>query len=193
MLASDSMDFFYLLQKVANLCKTVFVAFSGKCVFGAFENKSLFFHNLTNPRFAQKNPHFSGHMCPNTSNSLDRKRIAHILRIGFNCFDKTSSIIGGCDNRPAATRLVVKSAKTIFLEDIEPIVNTLLVASKYFRNLWYRITHRAKPNCLCPLSDTIAMPFAIQIFDFLMFFFGQFSYKSLWPHADTLHNPLIIT
>jgi hypothetical protein len=182
--------FFYLLQKVSDLCKTVFVAFLGKGMFGTLENKSLFFHDLTDSRFAQESFQFSCHMCAYSSNCPDGKWISQVSGIGFDSFDKTATVFGRSYYRPAFSRFVVKTIETIRLEAVEPIVNTLLIASEYFRNLWYRIALRAKPYCLRPFSETVVRAFKIQVFYFLMLIFGQFSYKSLWPHADVLSNPL---
>jgi len=181
--------FFYLLQKVSDLCKAVFVAFLGESMFGTFENKSLFFHYLANSRFAQEDFQFSGHMCAYTSDCPDCKWISHLSWIGLYRIDKTTAVFGSSYNWPAFSMFVVKAIQTICLEAVEPIVNTLLVASKYFRNLRYRIALVAESYCLSPFFDTVIKAFTIQVFYFLLLIFGQFFNKSLWPHVEFLSNP----
>ncbi len=184
------MDFFCLLQDVLNLCKSILVAFLCKCVFGAFENKPFFFHNLTDSRFAQQDSRLSGHVCPYPRKGPNRKRIAHLSRVGLGRFDKLCSIIDSGNNRSAGTRIVVKSLAAFRFEQIEPIVDTLPVASKYLNNLGNRIAHGTKPNCLCSLANTMIRPTAVQFFNLLMFCCSQVSDKSLWPRADILPIPL---
>jgi hypothetical protein len=143
--------FFYLLQKVSDLCKTVFVPFLGKRMFGTLENKSLFFNDLTNSRLAQEDFQFSGHICAYSSDCPDSKRIPRFSWIGLYCIDKTTAVFGSSYSRSAFSRFVLEPIQTTRLVTFEPIVDTLLIASKYFRNLrpWLNGLKKTEFSVVC--------------------------------------------
>ena len=71
-------------------------------------------------------------------------------------------------------------------------MDTLPVASEYFRNLGNRIALSTKANSMCPFANSITASLTEQIFNILTLLFGQGSYKSLWFHAEILpieHDP----
>ena len=101
----------------------------GQRMLGTLEDKALFFHDLPDPGFAQQYAHFSGHVGSYPSNGPYCKRVAHVLGIGFDDFDKPVAVVRRSRGRTTRTILVEKSLTALRLEGVEPIVDTLPVAS----------------------------------------------------------------